>query len=158
MTIGLQYSGIGNAPEYDLVNTGGIRRDEGLTTLVILSLFQDARATEEELLVAGLPLDSPGGWWGDTDPEIDSDIQGSKLWLLTRAKREDATLDLAVLYADQALAWVLTTNLADSVTNTARWFETSGLLILRTEIQRPGKLEPKWEQEWQVAGQPIGDQ
>lgn len=158
MTIGLAYSGIGISPEYDLVNVNGIKLDEGFTTSVILSLFQDARATEEELVVAGLPLDSPGGWWGDTNPETDGDAQGSKLWLLTRAKREDATLDRGVLYADQALAWMLDQNVAKSIVNATRWHEQSGLMVLSTEIQKPGKLEPKWKREWLIAGTPILEQ
>ena len=93
MTIRLAYQSSDGDREYDLVLlAGGLDRDPGLMTAIIISLFTDAAATEAELVTAGLPAGTRGGWWGDTYPEIDGDVLGSKLWLLTRAKRDDATL------------------------------------------------------------------
>lgn len=159
MTIQLQYKGSNGSREYDLVNLNGLQQDLGLDTPVIISLFTDARATPEELEIAGLPRDHFGGWWGDTYPEIDGDIMGSKLWLLTRAKRTDATLELAKQYAEDALDWIVKDEIASSVLVTPSWYEVAvkGLLILQVDIQRPEELEPKWRRVWEaISGAPVG--
>lgn len=156
MTIQLQYQGPQADVEFDLVNLNGLQRDAGLETAVILSLFQNARATEHELTVAGLPLDYWGGYWGDTYPDIDGDIQGSKLWLLARGKRTAATLDLAEKWAGEALQWLVDDNVAASVKVTPSWHPNTGLLILRVDIQRPGEVEPRWSRVWEaISGAPV---
>ena len=62
--------------------------DDGLETAVLLSLFSDRRAREEEI--------PPGqtwrrGWWGDLLAD-DQDQIGSKLWLLEREKQSPTVL------------------------------------------------------------------
>ena len=155
MTIRLLFS----LPDgYDFVNENGLQTDDGLETAVIISLFSDKRATETELRDAGLKQDHLGGWWGDSFPEIDGDVLGSKLWLLQRATRTQATLDLAELYAADALQWLLTDKVAQTVTSTASFFGTTGLLIIAIEIQRPDKLQPKWSRVWQaISGEPVAE-
>ena len=159
MTIQLQYQlPPGGTHEYDLVNDNGIQQDFTLETAVIMSLFTDARATAEELLVAGLPKDHFGGWWGDSFPEVDGDVLGSKLWLLTRAKRTDATLALGQKYAEESLQWMLDDEVAESVDVTPSWYEVArkGILILAVDIQRPGELEPRWRRVWEaISGAPV---
>ncbi len=143
-------------PGFDFVNDNGIQTEEGLETAVIISLFTNRRATEQELLLAGLKSGHLGGWWGDSYPEIDGDVLGSKLWLLERGKREQATLDNAELYASDALAWLLEDKVAMTVTPTASWWKDTSLLIIAIEIERPDKLQPKWRRVWQaISGEPV---
>lgn len=132
---------------FDLVNNGGLETDDGLETAIILSLFTDARATEEELLAAGLPLDDAHGFWGDTYPEVEGDRIGSKLWLLARAKRTDATLQQAKSYTEDALAWLTQDGIARTVTVTTEWYGTSDVVAVGVLIERDGS-EARWFRLW----------
>ncbi len=142
-------------PGYDFVNDNGIQTEEGLETACIISLFTNRRATEQELRLAGLDSDHLGGWWGDSFPEIDGDVLGSKLWLLERGKRQQATLDDADRYAAEALQWLLDDKVAQAVTPTASFFEDTDLLIIAIDIERPDDLQPKFRRVWEaIAGIP----
>ena len=80
---------------------------------VIVSLYSDAPAQEGDALP-----DTSGdrrGWWGDTYATTQGDHVGSRLWLLRRAKASVATAQLAAGYAQEALAWLVTSGLATDV-------------------------------------------
>ncbi len=85
-------------------------RDPGLETAILISLFSDRRADLED----ALPDSSKDlrGWWGDATEE---DKIGSRLWLLSRSKIEDATSTDAAIYAKEALQWMVEDGVADSV-------------------------------------------
>ena len=135
---------------FDLVKSGGrLAVDDGLETAVLLSLFTDAPATDDELRAAGLTRDqNRGAWWGNDYPEVDGDVWGSKLWLLARAKRTDETLARARDYAVQAVAWMITDGLAARVPITTAWYERTGFLVVGAQMWRPGDLQPRWRRVW----------
>ncbi|ECI5214702.1 hypothetical protein DUQ17_22395 [Salmonella enterica subsp. diarizonae] len=78
--------------------------DDSLTTDVTISLFTDRRALDSDALPDG--SDDRRGWWGDSfrDRPI-----GSRLWLLSREKATQETLERADAYAKEALEWLKTT-------------------------------------------------
>lgn len=89
---------------YDLV------RDSGFETSVLIALFTDGRAADDDKLP-----DENGdrrGWWGDTLLDIPF---RSKLWLLERAKLNSETLTLAEGYIKEALAFMITDGSADDI-------------------------------------------
>lgn len=137
---------------YDInIVSGLLETDEGFETAVAISLFTDARATVEELVEAGLPQNDPRGYWVDTYVEEPSRrFAQSKLWLLSRALREDATLRRAELYGSQALKWMVDDGVASKIVTAASWFQDTGYLILQTDIQRPRDPEPRWRRFWNV--------
>jgi phage gp46-like protein len=108
--------------------------DDGLETAVVLSLFTDRRANDGD----ALPTASSDrrGWWGDAAPAVTDDQFGSRLWLLGREKQEPAVLERAKTYAEEALAWLVTDGVAQTVTVTAE-FTTTGMLGLLILIDRP---------------------
>ena len=97
--------------EFDLVLSGSdLMGDDGLYTAVIISLFTDTRAAEDD----PLPEERPGqvsdlrGWWGDFLPDETAPVSiGSRLWLLTREKDLDEVVARAQEYAQEALKWLL---------------------------------------------------
>lgn len=133
---------------FDLVNANGLQTDKDLETACIISLFTDARATDEELRLAGLPLNDHRGFWGDQFLELPSDSLGSKLWLLARSQRTDETLRQYEDYSYQALTWMLRTQVAQRVTTAATWYQSTGLLVLEIEIHRPRAVQPRWRRVW----------
>jgi phage gp46-like protein len=147
----------------DFVNDNGLQVDDGLETAVILSLFQDARATGDELAEAGLTPDQNRGWWGDSFPEIDGDVEGSKLWLLARALRSDESLARGKTYAEEALQWLLDDDIAREVNVETWWFgegpaiyehrfqpgtSSEGLMVLSVQIIR--RNGQRWQRVWEA--------
>jgi phage gp46-like protein len=107
--------------------------DEGLRTAVIVSLFTDARARDDD------PVPDGGdrrGWWGDALPVEPGDAIGSRLWLLAREKRLSSVLDHARSYAAEALSWLIADGIAAEVDVIA---EAQGeqTLALGVQIRRP---------------------
>lgn len=87
--------------------------DDGLETAVILSLFSDARALDDDKLPAG--QSDRRGWWGDAWAEQQGDRFGSRLWLLRASKQLQQSLNLAREYAEEALAWLTADGVASRV-------------------------------------------
>lgn len=87
--------------------------DAGLQTAVMISLFTDARAKNDDPLPdsrVGVPSDLRG-FWGDV---LLAPLQvsgqgslGSRLWLLHREKEMQTVLARAEEYATEALQWLV---------------------------------------------------
>jgi phage gp46-like protein len=126
----------------DLAIAGGdLATDDGLRSAVIISLFTDARARDDD----ALPDASADrrGWWGDCANDDSNDRIGSRLWLLARAKVIDATAIRARDYCREALAWMVADGVAAAIdadctllpVNASR---RSGGLRIRITVTRPG--------------------
>lgn len=136
--------------------TNDLEMTESLLPSVLVSLFTDARAANDD------PLPDIGnpdrrGWWGDdTNTAKQGDSVGSKLWLLEREKSADSVLVKAKIYIEEALQWMLDEGIAAKVdvTTESQPVERSGTVILAYQIQinKPtGVTETfKFEQEWRA--------
>lgn len=128
---------------------GDIAGDDGLETSVLISLFSDARATQDMLDA----IDNDGdlrGFWGDiTRP---SDSTGSLLWTLKRAKQLTSTLAKARGFCQQALQWLIDDKVADRVDIATSYLApASGVMIIAVDIYRPGSANPtqyRYGYEW----------
>tara|TARA_B100000700_G_scaffold22521_4_gene21877 strand:- start:18978 stop:19421 length:444 start_codon:yes stop_codon:yes gene_type:complete len=146
MDIALRYD-----PEsqvFDLaLDDGELAADEGLQTAVILSLFTDRLADDDDRLPDG--RDDQRGWWADAYNERP---HGSRLWLLSREKTEEDVLRRAKTYADEALAWLIEDGIAAEVVVEAEQLrrDTLGLRVL---IQRADgeRVEQQYEYVWRNA-------
>lgn len=131
-----------------------VAMDGGLRSAVIISLFTDRMAEPDDVIPDG--SDDRRGWWGDTpEPGEQADPIGSRLWLLAREKRTEETRRRAIVYAEEALAWLVQDGVAVRVAVDAQW---QGLaqdqLALRVEVFRRdnGKTASEvfgmyWQQE-----------
>lgn len=87
----------------------------GLETAIVLSLFLDAPAREDDVL----PDERADrrGWWADTvAPAAERDHTGSRLWLLGREKSLPEVLRRARDYAEEALQWLVADGICSAVT------------------------------------------
>lgn len=108
----------------DLVlNSYDLATEDGLRTAVIISLFTDRSAEADDEIPDG--SDDRRGWW--------SDVLGSRLWLLARAKEMPDTLARARAYAIEALQWLIDDDVATAVEVTAEWAQR-GVLALGVVI------------------------
>lgn len=73
-----------------------------LATAILISLFSD-RLAESDDAIPDL-TDDARGWWGDVDEPY---RVGSRLWLLSRARRTADVLLRAKDYIAQALQWLI---------------------------------------------------
>lgn len=93
-----------------------------LATAVLISLFTDRLAEPSDKLPDGTT--DRRGWWGDLDEDVPI---GSRLWLLERSKLVPAVASAAKGYAEEALAWLVSDDVAVEV-------------VVSTSIVRPSSL------------------
>ena len=113
--------------------------DAALRTAIVISLFTDRRAAEDDVLP-----EADGdrrGWWADAVPAVEGDLIGSRLWLLARGKRTAETVRLARDYALEALAWLLSDGIAGSldVQSEARGDNAIALAVIITRPNGPAR-------------------
>jgi len=96
-------------------DTQDLEKDGGLETAVIISLFTDRKANEDDELPDPNNPDRRG-WWGDlVAPEVEGDRIGSRLWLLERSKTTEEVIVKAKKYAEEALQWLIDDQVAVKV-------------------------------------------
>lgn len=110
--------------------------DEGLTTAVMLSLFLDRRAEDDDVPPSGDPTDRRG-WWGDEFAEVAGDKYGSRLWLLDRGKRTNQDPLRAKQYLAEALQWMLDDRVVSSADIAVTY--AGGVRLIAIDFERPGK-------------------
>lgn len=133
-----------------LLGNGQLATDAGMRTAILISLFSDARAADdEELPEAG---GDRRGWWGDAfarearpDAGTARDVNriGSLLWLLSRSKITTRVLTQAQQACEEALAWLVRDGIASAVrvvvmAQTRTGQQTPDLMAIAVEIDRPG--------------------
>jgi len=126
--------------------------DAGLETAVIISLFSDRRAKEDDVLPDPNNSDRRG-WWGDlASPEVARDQIGSRLWLLEREKTTENVLVRAKEYATEALAWLIEDGVAEKVDveSERQGPVGSDILAISVKVYRPdGSIVPfKYSAQW----------
>ncbi len=96
------------------IEDGDLESDDGLETAVIISLFTDRRARDDDELPDPNNPDRRG-WWGDLVAEVADDQIGSRLWLLERSKTTPDVLVKAKEYAEEALSWMIEDDVAKKI-------------------------------------------
>ena len=132
----------------DLAMAGfALDSDEGMDTAIVLSLFSDARANDDDQLPTGQT--DRRGWWGDAFSGVAGDRLGSRFWLLRRSKQLQSSLNEAREYAEEALAWMVADGVAQRVEVEAyiARFEVLGLTI---RIHKPdgSVFRRRYESHW----------
>lgn len=133
------------------LNAGRLVTDDGLRTAILISLFTDARAGDDDRL----PDDGADrrGWWGNAyKPSDDAPEElGSKLWLLSREKLTAATVERARTYAADALAWLQRAGIVSSLTVRATAIGHQ-MLAIAVEVVRPeGPARDVYDFVWEAS-------
>lgn len=115
-----------------------LANDQGLKTAVILSLFTDRRAEDDDVPPSGDPNDRRG-WWADQFSEVEGDRIGSRLWLLDRGKLTNETRLRAEQYIREALAWMIEDKVASAIDVTVEIDKPHAALLFAVGIHRPGR-------------------
>jgi phage gp46-like protein len=122
------------------VKCGDLATGNELSTAVMLSLFTDRRANEDDALPDGT---DPRGWWADA---MDGQRIGSRLWLLESARNLPETLRLAAEYAEEALQWLVEDGIAKSVQASAVGIGgCNNVLGLTVLVCKPDGKDLRWK-------------
>lgn len=106
------------------VGGGGFIAERGLDTAIFMSLFLDARAdddnTEHPTGVKVFGKADNRGWWGVELLRVAGllgagEEYGSRLWQFRRAKLTPRTLENMTRACDEALAWLVSSEIATKV-------------------------------------------
>ena len=132
--------------QFDFLQTGAnLSTDADLETAVIISLFTDRRAEDDDRLPD--ETESLRGWWGDA---LNPRRIGSRLWLLRREKQILEVLLRAKEYTEEALEWLRQEKIARSVVvNTS--VVATGILGISIQIMKPDgkRINMFYEWAWQ---------
>jgi len=133
----------------DNAGTGNILVSGRLDTAVMISLFTRKLVDDDETLPDH--KDDRGGWWADPYYDVKNHYIGSKLWLLGRFKATQAVLNLAKIYAQEALQWLIDDGIAESVNVEVerQKLDYSDLLALKVNILKPSDPASKWSGIWE---------
>ena len=95
--------------EFDLgLGKGDLTTDDSLESAVLISLYTDKRAGEDDLLPDSRNTNDVRGWWGDQlVPFTEGDEIGSKIWLLSREKTTTQVYIKLENYIRDALQWMV---------------------------------------------------
>lgn len=112
--------------------------DRGLETAVLLSLFTDRRAANDDAPPSGDPADRRG-WWADQFLPVEGDRIGSRLWLLDRSILNGETARKADEYVREALQWMIDDRVVASIDVAIDITSQRGAMLIALALQRPGR-------------------
>ena len=142
----------------EVLATYAIELEDTLATAVIVSLWTDARATDDDALPMGQT--NRRGWVGDAFmPPVDAgarvpgsagrDAWGSRLWLLRFGKATADVLERARFYAAEALDWLVRDGIAARVDVAVQWVgDRADRLAIRPTIWQPEHVRPVYDVLW----------
>jgi phage gp46-like protein len=126
---------------------GSLVDDDGLETVVTVSLFTDAQASED-LLPEG---EDRRGYWADKFDDEDSVLSiGSLIWTVTEYETlTAASLGKIQQYAQDALAWMVDERAADRVEcSCVRNGDDGADLVVK--VYKPNQTNTPYVQTWRL--------
>lgn len=131
----------GTPPAFDwLLDAPSLANDDSLETAIIISLFTDRRANNDDIIPDG--SNNRRGWWADTYAEIEGDNTGSRLWLLHREKDMQIIVNRAHDYVVEALQWLIDDGVANHIDVITGWVDkvSGNITETKTRQSMPGVL------------------
>lgn len=116
-----------------------------LNTAAFISLFTDRVAGNGDTIPDGTT--DPRGWWADNQPSGNTVAIGSRLWLLSRRKATQQTLNDATTYAREALQWMIDDGVAVSIDIVTQWQGLS-FLAMQVTINRKNGTQVALNYKW----------
>jgi phage gp46-like protein len=120
-----------SADYYDFsFSNGDFVLTEGLDTALLMSVYVDKRAEASEMPAPA----TRRGWWGNLVGDYINYQIGSKLWLLSQARKNNNTLNNAKTYAYDCLQWLIDDQYANRIEVTTSYLNNT--LILNVKIYK----------------------
>jgi len=126
-----------------LIADGALASDDDLASALLISLFSDRQANADDVIPDGTT--NRRGWWGDQGQD---QKLGSRLWLLSRSILDNDVAKMAVIYAKEALQWLIDDLVAESVAVTAEPFGSKTLQLSVTVTRKAGAQSYQYGWAW----------
>lgn len=127
-----------------------LQEDDGLDTAVILSLYTDRRAEDDDIIPGG--SGDKRGAWIDSFADDVGDKFGNRIWLLESAKLTQDTVNRVREYCFEALEWMIKDGVAKAVNVAAQIIRHHplGIIAAQIDIEKPdGSISRyKFEKLW----------
>jgi phage gp46-like protein len=114
-----------------------------LATAVLISFFSDRAAKPGDVIPDG--TGNRRGWPCNDDPQFPL---GSRLWLLSRAKQTQKTLQDAQDYLQESVAWLIADLVVSRFDIQASWARPGMLSVVVTAFMPDGTVQPLGTYNW----------
>ena len=132
---------------YDInILNGDIAGTDDFKTAIEVSLFSDARASENQVAVPQFRR----GWIGDVATPIDGQNYGSLLWLVMQERLTQGTLNKCVSFARQALQWMIDQDIAINVEVSGAIVPPEGIALNIIITSKSGVTETHYVELWEA--------
>ena len=136
---------IKNGTYFDIeLDQADLKADDGLETPLTISIFTDARVTDEQLPYGST---SKRGWWGDMFPDQPGDKIGSRIWTLNPGKITNETKNKATDYCRESTKWMIDDGIASVINISSEYNENKHLKIF-IEVIKPDGTSSKYQVLW----------
>lgn len=136
-----------------VIENNDLKRDDGLRTSILISLFTDRRAEDGDVLPPGAT--DRRGWWADEFADLPGYKIGSRLWLLERCKESNENLNRATQYAREALKWLIDTGVTDRIDVSVTFLTPLRGFAFAIDIYKPDRKDPvrfRFNRTWAAEG------
>lgn len=132
--------------DISFTETGDISTDQTLDTAILMSIYEEMRASEGEMPMAKLRR----GWIGnESTPDFE---QGSKLWLFSQERLTGSVLAEIAPVVRNALQWLIDDGIAENVEVEAAAYQ-NGRVTVPVTLYRPGSpAETRYYELWDRTG------
>ena len=132
--------------DFDWTESGDISTDQMLDTAIKMSIFEEVRATAQEIPVSN----KRRGWIGnETTPDFE---QGSKSWLFEQERPTGSVLAELGVVVRNGLQWLIDDDIAVSVI-VEQPFLSQGKICVYINLGRDGsKVDRKLYEVWDKTG------
>jgi phage gp46-like protein len=130
------------------VENGDLKAVDGLDTALYVSLFTDARATDQQILVP----EYRRGWIGNVASPVEGRQLGGLMWLVDQRRLTQTTLNEVVDYARKSLQWMLDDDVCVNVEVTGSIVPTQGIRLHITMTSNEGITESRYVELWRQTG------
>lgn len=136
-----------NYGHFDIsIENGDIKGTFGLDTALYVSLFTDARATDQQLSIP----ENRRGWLGNLASPVEGRQLGGYLWLVEQRRLNQNTLNEIVDSARKSLQWMVEDGLCNSVNVSGVIVPTLGIQLNIIITSKEGVTETHYVKLWEL--------
>ena len=130
------------------ITDGDLTEEDGFDTAIAMSLFTDARAPDNAVVIP----EKRKGWMGNLESPVEDRELGGLLWLVDQSKLTQDTLNTSVNYARLALNWFIEDQIANSIVVTGEIVPRSGIRLKVVFTALSGKISTHYFNLWEQTG------
>lgn len=131
---------------FDIAIEGAdLKSTEGLDTALYVSIYTDARATENQIKIP----ENRRGWLGNVASPVEERQLGGYFWMLEQRRLTQETLNAAIDYARQSLAWMDEDGICERVDVTGEIISLEGIRLKIDIITLDGLTETRYLRLWE---------